>query len=207
MAKAPAPETTMTPSEPAQRKPPTVFGRAEAGSRQLMLHVGLGVTSMVVGSMMGAGAATRFAERFPLIENPSVAFAIGWLLQRVWLFVTLPLVGWVVGRLTEVRPLRFALTSALSGELFSVLLLAAIDGFEVLIDAPLETVARIVTFFLGVGIVVLGVRAGQAAAKEAQAEADVIAEQQKAEYAARLEALNGPAATPDPAPAPPAKTE
>ena len=179
----------MTPSDPPLQKPPSILGRAESGSRQVVMHVGLGFVSLVVGSIMSAGVATRFAERLPIMTSPAVSFAFGWVIQRLWLFVLLPLVGWTIGRLTEVKPLRFALTAGLAGELFGVLLYSAINGFEIFYEAPADTLARIVTFFAGLAIVVAAVREGQAAGRVAQAEADAIAAKQKAEYAARLAEL------------------
>lgn len=166
-----------------QQQRPGVFARVEAGSRQWVLHIGLGVAAFVMGSMIASGASTRLIERVGAIESEAVSFAVGWLLQRLWLFLVVPLFGWAIGRFTESPALRFALTAGLSGEAFSVLLIAGINGFEYLVEDPKMVLARIVTFFVGLAITVAAVSSGREAAAEAQVEANALAAQRKAEYA------------------------
>lgn len=179
-----------------EAKAPTAFQRAEGGSRQLVLQIGLGTLSFVLGGLFTAGASVRLAERVGYIENEAIAFAVGWLLQRLWLFVVLPMFGWGIGRLTKVPPLRFAIVSAVAGEVFSVLLFTGINGFEVFADVPLLIVVRLVTLFFGMAIIVSAVQAGRRAALVAQAEADEVARQRKAEYAEYLAKQEGRDTTP-----------
>lgn len=192
-----------------EAKQPGVFARAEAGSRQWVLQIGLGVTGFIGGSILASGVATRLQERLGTFENEAAAFAFSWLVQRLWIFVLVPAFGWAIGRFTSIPPLRFAVTAGLSGEIFSLLLVAGINGFEFLVDDPKAMLARIVTFFAGLAITLSAVNSGRAAAADAQAEANVLAEQRKAEYAAFLAAAEGrpekpaetteekPAATPE----------
>ncbi len=165
---------------------PSVFQRAEGGSRQVVLQIGLGAVAFVVGSIFSAGATVRLAERVGFIESEAVAFAVGWLLQRLWLFVAVPTFGWAIGRFTEIRALRFALTACLSGEVFAVLLFTGINGFEALVVSPADVVARLVTLIIGMAVTLSAVSSGRAAAREAQLAANEEASKRKAEYAEYL---------------------
>lgn len=165
---------------------PSLFQRAEGGSRQIVLLLGLGAVSFVIGSIFSAGASVRLAERVGFIESEAIAFAVGWVLQRLWLFVAVPMFGWVIGRFSEIRPLRFAMTACLSGEIFSLLLLAGINGFESIVENPVDVVARLVTLIIGMAVTLSAVSSGRAAAREAQNAANEEALKRKAEYAEYL---------------------
>lgn len=182
MVKAPAPMETPTMTE-VEKRPPGLFSRAEAGSRQVVLQLGLGFVAFVVGSIISGGATARIADRLGPLENEAVAWVLGLVLQRVWLFVLLPLVGVAIGRFTEISPLRFAMTAGFAGETFAVLLAAGINGFDALVEDPKVVLARIVTLFLGLMITMSAVIAGRQSAADAQAEANALAETRKAEYA------------------------
>ncbi len=199
---APGRATRMTTDAP--KRTVSLFAKAEAGSRQLVLQIGLGMVSLIVGSILAAGATPRIGERLGPMESESMAWALGWVLQRLWLFAVLPLFGAVIGRFTEITPLRFALTAGLAGEIFSLLLTAGINGFDYLLGDPKEVIAQVLTLFVGLAITMSAVMAGQSAAAEGQAEADVIAQKRKAEYAEFLAAAEGKGAgaPPEPAPAP-----
>lgn len=174
-----------------EAKRPSAFSRVEGAARQTVMQIGLGVAGYVLGSIFASGAMGRLSERVGLISSPALAFAFGWVMQRLWLFVVLPMFGWAVGRFTELRSLRFAVTAALSGEIFALLLFSAINGFEPLLDSPADLLARGVTLLLGMAVTLLAVSAGRRAAQASQDEADAIARKQKAEYAeylAKLEA-------------------
>lgn len=188
-------------------KKPGVFARAEAGSRQWVLQIGLGMTAFIGGSILSSGFSIRMLERVGPIESDAMAFAWGWIVQRLWLFVVLPVFGWAIGRFTSIPALRFTLTAGLSGEIFSVLLVAGINGFEYLIDDPKAVLARIVTFFVGLVITLSALNAGRSDAADAQVEANAIAEQRKAEYAAFLAAAEGKAAPAPTTPPPEEKHE
>lgn len=190
MVTAPAwTEISMT-TETAPR-PPGLFTKAEAGSRQIVLQVGLGLVSFVVGSILASGATTRIAERLGPMENEALAWALGWVLQRLWIFAMLPMFGYAIGRFTEISPLRFAMVAGFSGEVFSLLLSAGIDGFESLVADPKVVFARLITLFIGLAICMSAVMSGRATAAEAQLEADAIAAQRKVEYAAFLASTEG----------------
>lgn len=181
------PMTTTT--EPASPSPkPGAFARAEAGSRQIVMQVGFGVVAFIVGSIFSAGAGTRIMERFDPIESEAVDLVVRALFERLWLFFVLPFVGYGVGRFTEITPVRFALTAGLSGELFAVLLVAGMNGFDYLIDDGTRVVLRLVTLFVGLTITLRAVIAGRAAAGLAQAKAQATADARKQEYAEFLQA-------------------
>lgn len=174
-----------------EAKRPSAFSRAEGVARHSVMQIGLGVAAYVLGSIFASGAMGRISERVGVIDSAPVAFVYGWVMQRLWLFIVLPMFGWAAGRFTELRSLRFAVTSALSGEVFAVLLFSAINGFEPLVDNPPDLLARGVTLVLGMAVTLLAVSSGRRAAAASQAEADAIAATQKAEYAeylAKLEA-------------------
>ncbi len=201
MVTAPAwTEISMT-TETAPR-PPGLFTKAEAGSRQIVLQVGLGLVSFVVGSILASGATTRIAERLGPMENEALAWALGWVLQRLWIFAMLPMFGYAIGRFTEISPLRFAMIAGFSGEVFSLLLSAGIDGFESLVADPKVVLARLITLFIGLAICMSAVMSGRATAAEAQLEANAVAEKRKAEYAAFLASTEGKPTDPTVAAAP-----
>ena len=185
---------TMTSESPAGKPPGRVaqaYFRADAASRQVVLHVGLGVVAFVVGSMLSVGASARIGERLGIIESEWVAMALRWFFERLWLFSALPAFGYAIGRFTEATPTRFALVAGLSGETFSVLLVSAINGFEFLVEDVPALIARVVTLFLGLVVTAWAVQTGREISAEAQAEANAVAEQKKAEYAAFLAAAEG----------------
>lgn len=177
----------------------SVFSRAEGGARQVVLQIGLGVAAWVLGGFFQSGASARIAERFGYIESATVAFAVGWLLQRSWVLVLTPLFGWCVGRFTAITPLSFATAACLSGEVFSVLFYTAMNGFDTLLDDPPQMITRLVTLLIGMAITVSAVSEGRRASREAAAVAAVVAEKNKAEYAEFLkqqEAIGSPPAAP-----------
>lgn len=188
---------------------PSAFARAESGSRQVVLQIGLGVVAFILGSVMSAGAAARIAERLGPLETAWGAWVFRWGFDRLWLFTVIPFFGYAAGRFTAIKPGQFALLSVLSGETFSILLITGINGFDYLVDDPKDVVARLLTLFLGMLLTARAVQAGRVVADQAQAEANVIAEQRKAEYAAAyLAAAQGrptaEAKPPEPAEPPPA---
>ena len=180
-----APMTTETPQVPSG------YARAEAGSRKAVMHVGLGVVAFVLGSIFSVGASARIGERLGPIESEAGALVFRWVFERLWLIAVLPLFGYAMGRFTEVKPSRFALTAGIAGEVFSVLLVTAINGLDYLVDDTAGLVARGVTLFLGMVITVRAVMLGRADGEIAQVEANVIAQKRKAEYAEFLAAAEG----------------
>lgn len=139
----------------------SAFAKAEAGFRQVVLQLGLGAVGFVFGSLISAGALTRISERL-VPQTELVISALGWLFQRLWLFTLVPLFGYGVGRLTQIKPAQYALLAPLCGETFSVLLASAVDGFEPLVGEPLEVLARLATLVAGMAMSHLAVRAGRA---------------------------------------------
>ncbi len=174
-----------------EQKAPSAYRRAEAGSRQVVIQIGLGVVAFILGSILSVGAAARIGERLGPIESEWGTLAFRWLFERLWLAVVLPTFGYAVGRFTEGTPSRFALTAGIAGETFSVLLVTAINGFDYLMEDTAGLIARGVTLFLGMVLTARAVQVGRDASGEAQLAADLIAEQRKAEYAAFLAAAEG----------------
>ena len=172
-------------------KPPSAYARAEAGSRQFVLQVGLGVVAFILGSILSVGAAARIGERLGSMEHGWAIFAFRFVFERLWLLAVLPLFGYVIGRFTDISPSGFALTAGLSGETFSVLLVTAINGFEYLLGDTAGLAVRGVSLFLGMVITARLVMVGRVANAEGQVAANVIAAQRKAEYAAFLAAAEG----------------
>ena len=183
---------------------PTMFARGEAGARQIILLIGLGVLAFVLGSIFSVGASARIGERLGPLEHEWSALIFRWFFERLWLFAFAPLFGYAIGRFTEISPVRFALTALISGETFSVLLVSAINGFDYLLEDTVGVIARGVTLFLGMLITVRAVQAGRNAAAASQAESNAIAAQRKAEYAQFLAAAEAkPEPTQSVAAAPP----
>lgn len=172
-----------------EAKPPSALVRVEGAARQTVMQVGLGVAGYVLGSIFSGGAVMRISERVGFISSPALAFIFGWVMQRLWLFVVLPAFGWAIGRFTELKSMRFAVTAALSGEIFALLLFTAVNGLDALFDDPGDLLARAVTLLLGMAVTLLAVSSGRRAAQDAQGEADAIAAKQKAEYAEYLAKL------------------
>ncbi len=183
------------------QKVPSTYARAEAGSRKVVLHIGLGVVAFILGSIFSIGASARIGERIGPIESEWGALVFRWVFERLWLLAVLPVFGYAMGRFTEVTPSRFALTAGISGEVFSVLLVTAINGLDYLLDDTGALIARGGTLFVGMMLTARAVMIGRADNELAQAEANVIAEKRKAEYAEFLAAAEGKSAPhPDPLP-------
>jgi hypothetical protein len=193
-------KTPVTTSE----KRPGIYARAEAGSRRAVLLLGLGVLAYFIGSVGVAGLSNRLADRLDPVESEWLAWAFSWLMQRLWLFVVLPLFAYATGRFTSIPPSRFAWVASLAGEGFSLLVVTAIDGVEVLIVDPREPVARVGTFLVGVLLVYRAGVLGRADAAADEERAKVEAEQRKAEYAEFLARAEGGPPKEPPAASPPA---
>jgi Na+/H+ antiporter NhaD/arsenite permease-like protein len=179
-------------------RPPGLFTRAEAGSRQIVLQLGLGFACFIVGSIFSAGATTRIVDRLGPIESELADWALRMVLERTWLFLFLPVCGYGIGRFTELPGSRFALLSGLAGETFALLLLTGMNGLDfVLLDAR-GVVWRVLSLFVGMMITVLAVSAGRRAALDAQLLGLEEAQKRKAEYAAYLAAAEAPKPGEDP---------
>lgn len=172
---------------------PGLFTRAESGARATVIVVGAGIMAFVVGGVVMSGMAARLAERVGSIEQPIAAFVVAWLLQRVWLWLALPAVAWVAGRVLRVTPITFAIGAALAGEVFGGLLTAATGGIEMLFLGWVDLAARLLTLAAGVWLTELAAAHGEAAARVAQARSAVLTERQQAEYAAFLARESGEA--------------
>lgn len=182
---------------------PSAFSRAESGARQIVLQLGLGTLSFVLGSLLVGGLVSRLADRVPPIENEGPAWVVGWVLQRLWLVAVLPLFSYLIGRFSGLSLKSFTLTAGLAGETFGILLVSAIDGFEVLTASPSEVVARVVTLFAGLWVVHRVGLAGREEAAVDQAEALAAAELRKVEYAEYLAKAEAGSPKPEPPAAPP----
>jgi hypothetical protein len=161
------------------------FQRAEAGARSLVILTGGGVMAFFLGGLLASGLAVRVAERVGTISDPRWGFLFGWFLQRIWLWVALPAIGWVVGRfLPRVKPIDFAVTASLTGEVFGMLLSSGVNGVDFLFVGVTDTVARILTFLLGLWFTKLATDAGRAANATTKASPAALSGQQRADYEA-----------------------
>ncbi|MFT3708329.1 MAG: hypothetical protein QM817_11810 [Archangium sp.] len=180
-------------------KPPGLFTRAEAGSRQLVLQIGLGFASFIIGSIFAAGATTRIFDRIGTIENDTIDFVVRLVLERLWIFLFVPACGWTIGRFTEIVPSRFAMTAGFSGEIVSLLLITGMNGLDFVLDSPRSVIARVVTLFLGMALTAAAVNAGRRANAAAQQRGLAEAAKRKDEYAAFLAAADAGAVSSAPA--------
>lgn len=180
-------------------KPPGLFTRAEAGSRQIVLQIGLGFASFIIGSIFAAGATTRIFDRIGSIENDAVDFVVRQVLERLWIFLFVPACGWAIGRFTEISPSRFAMTAGFSGEVVSLLLITGMNGLDFVLDSPRSVVARVVTLFIGMALTAAAVNAGRRANAVAQQRGLVEAAKRKDEYVAFLAAADAGSAGSTPA--------
>jgi hypothetical protein len=183
----------MTTEKPVERGP-SAYARADAASRQVVLQLGLGVVAFFGGSILSAGAAARIGERIGPIESEWVAMVFRFGFERLWLLAMLPVFGFAIGRFTEIKGTNFALMAGMAGEVFSLLLVTAINGFDFLLEDTVGLIARGVTLFVGMMLTAFAVQAGREASEAAQTEADAVAAARKAEYAEFLAAAEGKAA-------------
>jgi hypothetical protein len=174
-------------------KPPGLFTRAEAGSRQIVLQIGLGFACFIVGSIFAAGATTRIFDRLGPIESDALDFVVRLFLERLWIFLFVPAAGWVIGRFTEIAPSRFAMLAGFSGEVVSLLLLTGMNGLDFVLDSPRTVVSRVVTLFIGMALTAAAVNAGRRAGQLAAQRGLAEAAKRKDEYAAFLAAAEGSA--------------
>lgn len=175
----------------SEAKKPGVYARAESGARRAVLVLSSGVVAFVIGGFLMSGMSVRLSERFGPIESPLAGLVWSWVLQRIWLWLVLPVAGYAAGRFLESKPFAYALSAGLMGESFSVLLSAARDGTEFVFQDATDVALRVITFVVGIGVVSFAVQLGRNDAEAGQAEADVEAAKKKAEYEAWLAQTEG----------------
>lgn len=170
------------------QRPPRPFALLEAKARTAMLMVGLGFLSFVVGSLFSAALVVRLKERIEGLESSVVLFVVHLALGRFWVLAMLPLVGHAVARFLPLRPVAFAVTAALTGELFLAAIQVASGGLEQVLQGPWAIATRLGTLAAGMALTAVGVRRGLAHAAERQAAAATAATAKQAEYDAYLKA-------------------
>lgn len=186
-------------SEPRATPGPSLFALGEAKARGGVLVVGSGVMAFTLGGRLVA----LLTDWIGPILSPTLAFVVGWGLDRLWLWLVLPLLGWVVGRLLHMAPGRFALGAGLTGELFSILVQSAGSGLGMVFLDGLDVVARVVTLALGLWVTAMAGAIGRRAAQAAQGRAEALAARQAAEYAEVMARAGGAPSEPPVPPRPP----
>ncbi|MBL8915769.1 MAG: hypothetical protein JNM17_34040, partial [Archangium sp.] len=173
-------------------KAPGLFSKAEAGSRQIVLQIGLGFTAFIIGSIFSAGAATRILDRIGLLDSEALEWFLRTVLERTWLFVFVPAIGFGIGRFTEIKASRFAMIAGFSGEIVSLLLVTGMNGLDYVTQDARGVIARLLGLFVGMALTVVAVNAGRRSAAVAQARGLAEAAKRKDEYAAFLAAAEEP---------------
>lgn len=173
-------------------KAPGLFSKAEAGSRQIVLQVGLGFGAFIIGSIFSAGASTRILDRIGVLESENLEWFLRTILERTWLFLFVPAIGWGIGRFTELKAARFAMLAGFSGETVSLLLITGMNGIDFVVQDARGVIVRLLGLFTGMALTVVTVNAGRRAAALAQARGLAEAAKRKDEYAAFLAAAEAP---------------
>ncbi len=174
-----------------------LFGRlsgAEEKSRRAVLALGIGVVAYVAGTIAAGFVGGGLADLGLAGVSGVFGEVLYWAMSRLWLFMVLPALAYVLVRLVRTNGAQFGVVSACAGELFSVMFLTARDGFEALTDDLVQLFIRVSTFAIGVGLTVwAGTRAEKALARvDAEAKVAALARSQEyAEMLARAEAGPG----------------
>lgn len=169
-------------------KPTRPLAALEARSRHALLMVGLGFFAYAAGSLVSAAIQVRVRERLAGLELPVLGLVLNVLLTRFWLLFALPAVGHAVARFLVIRPWAFALTAALTGELFWAGIQLVMGGLEQLFASPEAWLIRVGTFALGTFATARAVRSGLAWAQARAAEAMAKARAKQSEYDEYLKA-------------------
>jgi hypothetical protein len=166
-----------------------LFGRlsgAEEKSRRAVLALGVGVVAYVAGTIAAGFVGGGLAELGLVGVAGFAGELLYWAMSRLWLFMVLPALAYLLVRLVRTNGVQFGVVSACAGEVFSVMFLTARDGFEALTYDVVQLSIRVLTFAVGVGLTVWAATQAEKALARVDAQAKVAAEARSQEYAEML---------------------
>jgi hypothetical protein len=166
--------------------PPTTFQALSARLRRVQFVLGLGFAAAVAGALISAALFTRVR---PVMESlgPGVgSLLIGTLVSRLWVLMILPVLGYGVARVLELKPWRTALGAAVTGEVFYLALDLVTAGFDGLLAQGPMLLLRALTLSLGVVLARRAILRGRADAARSEEKAKRIAEENRVRYAEYL---------------------
>ncbi|MBF5042648.1 hypothetical protein FGE12_09570 [Aggregicoccus sp. 17bor-14] len=158
--------------------------------RRAQFIFGLGVLSMVLGSIASAGLSLRLGLRvaeLPQVLRWAVAIGVGGL----WRLSFLPLLCYGAARVLALRPRATAVGAALSGEAFLLALDLTRAGVAGLWTSAPLVLGRLGTLALGMWLSERAVQAGRLAAEAQERAAQAKAQATQAEYAEFLARAEG----------------
>jgi hypothetical protein len=143
--------------------------------------MGLGFIALVVGNLFTGTFVFRLAARIqdlPLALQLPIKIAV----ENLWLLGILPLLCYGAARVLELKPLSTALGAALTGVLFSNLIIFVSSGLDGLWSGWRVLLLEVAALAGGVLLTLRAVAKGRAAAARSQAQAQAQAEARKVEY-------------------------
>lgn len=165
-----------------------VLARLRVQVRRLQFMVGLGLLSLVLGSMLSVALALRLGVRVQALPFNVLRVLVGVALENLWALTVLPLLCYGAARILELRPLPTALGSVLAGQSFLLVIEFTRDGFAGLLAG--SWVVKALSLGALAGGVVLSRRAierGRAAARGQEEAARAQAAARQDEYAEFLQ--------------------
>jgi hypothetical protein len=148
--------------------------------RRLMLIVGLGFLSVVLGSVLSVAILSKVHPR--LQPGGTFAFILSVGLWRIWVLVALPGLTYLLARVFSLRVWTTSIGAALVGEAFLVGVDVVSGGWAAVHKGWLITGARVASLVGGILLCRWAILRAQRRAQGTQANAQQAADARKAEY-------------------------
>jgi hypothetical protein len=169
---------------PESRASSSIWGTAEQFVRRLVIYASAGICSSLLSRFAFAHfiAPSIGRQWRPEAELERLFFDVCIVRFGLWLFI--PAVGLIAGRVFAASPGGFSVAAVMGGELFDVTLYSALDGLDWVFPSEWSLAFRLGWDVLAIVLAAGAVRFGRGAMIRAQAAAQHVSEQHQRRHEA-----------------------
>jgi hypothetical protein len=169
----------MATSTPAAKSRP--LATLEARARHVLLMIGFGFASYVLGAIFSSFLLIRLQDRVEVLGATPRALVAS-LVEHFWILLTWPVVANGLTRIFPLSPWPLALIGAATGEAFNIGIAVASRGFDEAFAQGLQLWLHVALMGAGVVLTAWAATRGKASAARAELLAQQKAEAKKGEY-------------------------